>query len=118
MASPRGPSEAVAAGADMSDAVDYFRSYAARAICKARQMPFGRLKRMQRVVGHIYHRLTKEASFAPNAHRLHDFRAAQGLEKLIDETRRPASKSSSGTDGAQSNSASGASPHHRVRSGS
>jgi hypothetical protein len=73
----------------MSDAVDYFRSYAARAICKARRMPFGRLKRTQRAVGHIYHLLTKEASFAPNVHHLSDFRAAQKLEKLIDETSRP-----------------------------
>ena len=72
-------------GPKMSDAVDYFRSYAARAICKARRMPFGRLKRMQRAVGHIYHLLTKEAAFAPNAHRLSDFYAAQNLEKLIAE---------------------------------
>ena len=49
-------------------------------------MPFGRLKRMQRAVGHIYHLLTKEASLAPNAHRLRDFRAAQNLEKLIEDT--------------------------------
>jgi hypothetical protein len=75
-------------------------------------MPFGRLKRMQRAVGHIYHRLTKEASFAPNAHRLHDFRTAQSLEKLIDETRRPALKSSGEADTTQSNSTSGASRHN------
>ena len=95
----------------MSDAVDYFRSYAARAICKARQMPFGRLKRMQRAVGHIYHLLTKEASLAPNTHRLRDFRAAQNLEKLIAETPASAAKSSNAADSRQV-SATGSARQH------
>ncbi|WP_249119665.1 MULTISPECIES: hypothetical protein [unclassified Bradyrhizobium] len=38
----------------MSDAVDYLRAYAVRAICKARRMPFGKSKRLQRAVGRIY----------------------------------------------------------------
>ena len=70
----------------MSDAVDYFRSYAARAICKARNMPFGRLKRLQRSVGRIYHLLTKEAAFAPNVQHLDNFRVAQNIEKQIENS--------------------------------
>ena len=69
----------------MSDAADYFRSYAAKAICKARNMPFGRLKRLQRSVGRIYHLLTKEAAFAPNVQYLDDFRVAQKLEKQVND---------------------------------
>lgn len=71
----------------MSDAVDYFRSYAERAICKARNMPFGRLKRLQRSVGRIYHLLTKEAAYAPNVQHLDDFRMARTLEQQVDESR-------------------------------
>lgn len=71
----------------MSDAVDYFRSYAARAICKARNMPFGRLKRLQRSVGRIYHLLTKEAAYAPNVQHLDDFRVARTLEQQVDDSR-------------------------------
>ena len=70
----------------MSDAADYFRSYAAKAICKARNMPFGRLKRLQRSVGRIYHLLTKEAAFAPNVQYLDDFRVAQTLEKQVNDS--------------------------------
>lgn len=47
-------------------------------------MPFGRLKRLQRLVGRIYHLLTKEAAFAPNVQHLDDFRVAQTLEKQLD----------------------------------
>lgn len=71
----------------MSDAADYFRSYAARAICKARNMPFGRLKRLQRSVGRIYHLLTKEAAFTSNVQHLDDFRVARTLEKQVDDSR-------------------------------
>ena len=38
----------------MSDTVDYLHAYAVKAICKARRMPFGRSKRLQRAVGCIY----------------------------------------------------------------
>ena len=79
----------------MSDAVDYFRSYATRAICKARNMPFGRLKRLQRSVARIYHLLTKEASYAPNVQHLDDFRTAQNLEKLV-ETSQQSDKANRG----------------------
>lgn len=49
----------------MSDAFDYFRAYAVRALCKARAMPRGRMKQLQTVVGRIYHLLTKEAAYGP-----------------------------------------------------
>jgi len=67
----------------MSDAVDYLHAYAARAICRARRMPVGKLKRLQRAVGRIYLLLTKEAAFAPNSNFLEDFRAARRLETSI-----------------------------------
>ena len=67
----------------MSDAVDYLHAYAVKAICKARRMPFGRSKRLQRAVGRIYLLLTKEAALAPNVDHLDDFRAAQQVEKSI-----------------------------------
>jgi hypothetical protein len=67
----------------MSDAVDYLHAYAVKAICKARRMPFGRAKRLQRAVGRIYLLLTKEASIAPNVDHLDDFRAARQVEKSI-----------------------------------
>jgi hypothetical protein len=67
----------------MSDAVDYLRAYAVRAICKARRMPFGRSKRLQRAVGRIYLLLTKEAAVAPNVDHLDDFRAARQVEESI-----------------------------------
>ena len=67
----------------MSDAVDYLHAYAVRAICRARRMPVGRLKHLQRAVGRIYLLLTKEAAIAPNIDYLEDFRAARGLEKSI-----------------------------------
>lgn len=69
----------------MSDAFHYFRAHAVRAICKARQMPLGRLRHLQAVVGRIYHLLTKEAAYGPNLHHMDDFRAAQRLEKSLDE---------------------------------
>jgi hypothetical protein len=67
----------------MSDAVDYLHAYAVRAICKARRMPFGRSKRLQRAVGRIYLLLTREAALAPSAHHLDDFRAARQAENAI-----------------------------------
>ena len=68
----------------MSDAFHYFRAHAVRALCKARRMPFGRIKHLQRVAGRIYHLLTKEAAYGPNVHHMDDFRAAQKLETSFD----------------------------------
>lgn len=68
----------------MSDAFDYFRAHAIRALCKARAMPRGRMKHLQLVVGRVYHLLTKEAAYGPNLHHLDEFRAAQKLEKSLD----------------------------------
>jgi hypothetical protein len=73
----------------MSDAVDYFKAHAVRALCKARAMPFGRLKHLQFVVGRIYHLLTKEAAYGPNLEHIDEFRAAQKLEKSIGERPQP-----------------------------
>lgn len=68
----------------MSDAVDYLRAHAIRAICKARAMPRGRMKHLQIVVGRVYHLLAKEAACGPNLQHLDEFRAAQRLEKSLD----------------------------------
>jgi hypothetical protein len=68
----------------MSDAFDYFREYAVRALCKARSMPHGRMKHLQLVAGRIYNLLKKEAAYSPNTQHLEDFRAAQKLERSID----------------------------------
>lgn len=68
----------------MSDAFDYFRAYAFRALCKARSMPQGKMKHLQLVVGRIYNLLKKEAAYAPNMQHLEDFRAAQKLERSLD----------------------------------
>jgi hypothetical protein len=68
----------------MSDAFHYFRAHAVRALCKARAMPVGRMRRLQTVVGRIYHLLTKEAAYGPNVHHMDDFRAAQKFEKSLD----------------------------------
>ena len=67
----------------MSDAVDYLHAYAARAICRARRMPVGKLKRLQRAVGRTYLLSTKEAAVAPNTDYLEDFRTARRLETSI-----------------------------------
>ncbi|RXH22998.1 hypothetical protein [Bradyrhizobium zhanjiangense] len=67
----------------MSDAFDYFRAYAVRALCKARSMPNGRMKHLQLVVGRIYNLLKKETA-SPNTQHLEDFRAAQKLERSLD----------------------------------
>lgn len=67
----------------MSDAFDYFRAYAVRALGKARLMPQGRMKHLQLVAGRIYNLLKKEAAYSPNTQHLEDFRAAQKLEKSI-----------------------------------
>ncbi|WP_249146632.1 hypothetical protein [Bradyrhizobium sp. AUGA SZCCT0042] len=67
----------------MSDAVDYLHAYAVRAICKARRMPIGKSKRLQRAVGRIYLLLTKEAAVSPNDDHLDDFRTARQVEKSI-----------------------------------
>ncbi|TWI70467.1 hypothetical protein IQ16_03640 [Bradyrhizobium huanghuaihaiense] len=68
----------------MSDAFDYFRAYAVRALCNARSMPKGRMKHLQLVVGRIYNLLKKEAAYGPNIQHLDDFRAAQKLESSLD----------------------------------
>ena len=77
----------------MSDAFDYFRAYAVRALCKARSMPHGRMKHLQLVVGRIYNLLKKEAAYGPNVQHLEEFRAAQKLEATLD---RPPSERSGG----------------------
>lgn len=64
----------------MSDAFDYFRAYAVRALCKARSMPRGKMKHLQLVAGRIYNPLKKEADYGPNTQHLEDARAAQKLE--------------------------------------
>ena len=69
---------------NMSDAFDYFRAYAVRALCKARSMPHGRMKRLQLMAGRIYNLLKKEAAYSPNTQHLEDFRAAQKLERSLD----------------------------------
>jgi hypothetical protein len=68
----------------MSDAFDYFRAYAVRALCKARSMPHGRMKHLQLMAGRIYNLLKKEAAYGPNTQNLDDFRAAQKLEQSLD----------------------------------
>ena len=68
----------------MSDAFDYFRAYAVRALCRARSMPRGRMKHLQLVAGRIYNLLKKEAAYGPNTRHLEDFRAAQKLERALD----------------------------------
>lgn len=75
----------------MSDAFDYFRAYAVRALCKARAMPKGRMKHLQLVAGRIYNLLKKEAAYGPNMEHLENFRAAQKLESSLD--RRPSDRS-------------------------
>lgn len=67
----------------MSDAFDYFRAYAVRALCKARSMPRGRMKHLQLLAGRIYNPLKKEAAYGPNMQHLEDFRAAQKLERSL-----------------------------------
>jgi len=71
----------------MSDAFDYFRAYAVRALCKSRSMPRGKMKHLQLVAGRIYNLLKKEAAYGPNVQHLEDFRVAQKLESSPD--RRP-----------------------------
>ncbi|WIW44863.1 hypothetical protein ML401_25810 [Bradyrhizobium sp. 62B] len=68
----------------MSDAFDYFRAYAIRALCKARSMRQGKMKHLQLVAGRIYNLLKKEAAYGPNVQHLEDFRAAQKLEASLD----------------------------------
>ncbi|MCA1386132.1 hypothetical protein I6F34_35635 [Bradyrhizobium sp. BRP05] len=68
----------------MSDAFDYFRAYAVRALCRARSMPQGKMKHLQLVAGRIYNLLKKEAAYGPNTQHLEDFRAAQKLERSLD----------------------------------
>lgn len=70
----------------MSDAFDYFRAYAVRALCRARSMPQGRMKHLRLVVGRIYNLLKKEAAYGPNTQHLEDFRAAQKLERSLDRS--------------------------------
>jgi hypothetical protein len=68
----------------MSDAFDYFRAYAVRALCKARSMPHGKMKHLQLMAGRIYNLLKNEAAYSPNTQHLEDFRAAQKLERSLD----------------------------------
>lgn len=81
----------------MSDAVDYFRAHAVRALCKAREMPLGSGKRRQRAIARIYHWLTKEAAIGPNLHHLPDFRTARQLERSLEHSP-PGSPPSAGAD--------------------
>jgi hypothetical protein len=83
----------------MSDAFDYFRAYAVRALCKARSMPKGRMKHLQFVVGRIYNLLKKEAAYGQNTQHLDDFRAAQKLESSL--ARRPSDRSGGLTPAAR-----------------
>jgi hypothetical protein len=69
---------------NMSDAFDYFRAYAVRALCKARSMPHGRMKHLQLMAGRIYNLLKNEAAYSPNTQHIEDFRAAQKLERSLD----------------------------------
>jgi hypothetical protein len=48
-------------------------------------MPLGRTRHLQTVVGRVYHLLTKEAAYGHNLHHLDDFRAAQNLEKSLED---------------------------------
>jgi hypothetical protein len=68
----------------MSDAFDYFRAYAVRALCTARSMPRGKMKHLQLLAGRIYNLLKKEAAYSPNTQYLEDFRTAQKLERSLD----------------------------------
>lgn len=74
--------------ADMSDAVDYLKAYAERAVCKARNMRPGRPKLLQRAVGRVYHWLSKEAAMGSNVDHIDDFRAARDAEKAIEARER------------------------------
>ena len=76
----------------MSDASDYFRAYAVRALCKARVMTAGFHKSRQRLIGRLYHLLAKQAARQPNLHHLDDFHAARALEASLDQDGRPAAK--------------------------
>ena len=66
----------------MSDAVDYLHAYVVRAICKARRMPFGKSKRLQRAVGRIS-AFDQGSGCRPERYHLDDFRAARQVEKSI-----------------------------------
>lgn len=68
----------------MSDAFDYFRAFAVRALCRARSMPPGRMKHLQLAAGRIYNLLKKEAAYSPNTHHLDDFRTARKLEASLE----------------------------------
>ncbi|HEY2503115.1 MAG TPA: hypothetical protein VGI68_17310 [Mycobacterium sp.] len=87
----------------MSDAFDYFRAYAVRALCKARSMPRGRMKHLQLVAGRIYNLLKKEAAYGPNTQHLADFRAARKLESSLDSRpgEQPATQGRFATSGAR-----------------
>jgi hypothetical protein len=47
-------------------------------------MPHGRMRHLQLLAGRIYNLLKKEAAYSPNTQHLEDFRAAQKLERSID----------------------------------
>jgi hypothetical protein len=69
----------------MSDITDHFLAYARSATRKARRMQRGTSsRRRQRAVARVYHLLAKEAAYGPNVAHLDDFRAAQRLERKIE----------------------------------
>ncbi len=74
----------------VSDASDYFRAYAVRALNKARVMNAGWRKSRQRLIGRLYRLLAKQADRQPNLHHLDDFHAARTLEASLDQDGRPA----------------------------
>jgi hypothetical protein len=47
-------------------------------------MQRGRMKHLQLVAGRIYNLLKKEAAYSSNTQHLEDFRAAQKLERSLD----------------------------------
>jgi hypothetical protein len=62
-------------------------------------MPHGRMKHLQLLAGRIYNLLKKEAAYGPNTQHLEDFRAAQKLERSIDQSRfAPASRQGAGRE--------------------
>lgn len=65
----------------MSDASDYFRSYAVRALCRARAMPIGRHRRIQRLIARVYHLLARESALGSTVDQLEHFRAVRKVEE-------------------------------------
>jgi hypothetical protein len=74
----------------MSDAFDYFRAYAVRALCKARAMPRGKMKHLQLVAGRIYKLLKKEAANIPHLDDFPPLRSSRALSIAGEVTDRTA----------------------------